>query len=256
VPTITLKEQWENYIRALLPTQFYQFTIATYQTRSKEILEGKYMLMCLDEAQKLPANTFSRMALVNAKYRIGLSASPFREDGREAYIFALTGWPVGLDWKEYMKETGQEYHPVKVWVVKDEEAKIRQMKRLLDPAKKTLIFSDSIEIGQRISAALKIPHVWGDTADRMKTLSESHVVVASRVADLGISIKDLEHIIEVDFLFGSRGQELQRTGRLMHTEMEKVRHDILMTRDEVEKYGKRLWSLQERGFQVEVEEVK
>jgi len=256
VPTITLKEQWENYIRALLPSQFYQFTIATYQTRSKEILEGKYMLMCLDEAQKLPANTFSRMALVNAKYRIGLSASPFREDGREAYIFALTGWPVGLDWKEYMKETGQEYHPVKVWVVKDEEAKIRQMKRLLDPAKKTLIFSDSIEIGQRISAALKIPHVWGDTVDRMKTLSESRVVVASRVADLGISIKDLEHIIEVDFLWGSRQQELQRTGRLMHTEMEKVRHDILMTREEVAKYGKRLWSLQERGFQVEVEEMK
>lgn len=115
---------------------------------------------------------------------------------------------------------------------------------------------EAIEIGQRVSALLKIPHVWGDTVDRMKILSENRVVVASRVADLGISIKDLEHIIELSFLYGSRQQELQRTGRLMHTEMENVRHDILMTREEVEKYGKRLWFLQERGFQVEVEEVK
>ncbi len=256
VPTVTLKEQWLNYLHELLPGQWEKFTIATYQTRSAEVLEREYELMILDECQKLPANTFARLALVRAKYRIGLSASPFREDGREAYIFALTGYPVGLDWKDFMRETGQTYHPIKVHVVKTDEDKMRVLRKLLDTKKKTIIFSDTIEIGQKIATTFNIPFVYGDTADRIDILGKNRVVAASRVADLGVSIKDLEHIIEVDFLFGSRGQELQRTGRLMHSEMENTRHDVIMTEQELERYGKRLWSLQEKGFIVEVEVVK
>jgi hypothetical protein len=69
----------------------------------------------------------------------------------------------------------------------------------------------------------------------------------SRVGDVGVSVKDLEQIIEVDFLYGSRQQQLQRTGRLMHSE-EAERHDIIMTEQEVRDYGKRIWALQEKGF--------
>lgn len=58
--------------------------------------------------------------------------------------------------------------------------------------------------------------------------------------------------IEIDFLYGSRQQELQRTGRLMHSEEKDVRHDIIMTSQELESYGKRLWSLQEKGFTIKI----
>lgn len=38
--------------------------------------------------------------MIDTKYRIGLSASPYREDDRTEYIFALTGMPVGIDWQD------------------------------------------------------------------------------------------------------------------------------------------------------------
>ena len=71
------------------------------------------------------------------------------------------------------------------------------------------------------------------------------------MADLGVSVKDLQRIIEVDFLFGSRQQELQRTGRLLHADKPE-RHDIIMTEGEMQKYGKWLWALQEKGFTIKV----
>ena len=78
------------------------------------------------------------------------------------------------------------------------------------------------------------------------------MVVISRVGDLGISIKNLQRVIEIDFLYGSRQQELQRTGRLMHSQASNLRHDILMTEDEYSQYGKRLWALREKGFTIKV----
>ena len=51
-------------------------------------------------------------------------------------------------------------------------------------------------------------------------------------ATLGVSVKDLQRIIEVDSLFGSRQQELQRTGRLLHADNPE-RLDIIMTEDEM-----------------------
>ena len=67
--------------------------------------------------------------------------------------------------------------------------------------------------------------------------------------ELGVSLKDLEHVIEVDFLFGSRREEVQRTGRLFHSDIGET-HDIIMTKEEFEQYGKRLHGLIEKGFRI------
>ena len=66
-----------------------------------------------------------------------------------------------------------------------------------------------------------------------------------------MSIPDLQRVIEIDFLFGSRRQEGQRLGRLFHSE-EKGEHIILMTEKEFEDYGKRLYAIQEKGFKIQV----
>jgi len=202
--------------------------------------------------QKLPADTFSRLALINTKYRIGLSASPHREDGRERYIFALTGFPVGLNWKDYMETVGKSYHPIYVHTVKGEASKLSKAIELMNPKKKTLIFCDSIELGKKLANMINVPFIYGETENRMDLIEKNKVLVVSRVMDLGVSIKDLNHIIEIDFLFGSRQQEIQRTGRLMHSEETDVRHDIIFTEKELESYGKRLFALQEKGFTIKV----
>lgn len=254
VPTRSLVEQWNYYIEQHLSHCKNEITIKTYQGFRNNTEE--YVLTIFDECQKLPANTFSKLALIKTKYRIGLSASPHREDGREAYIFALTGFPVGLNWEEYMKTTGKKYHPINVYIVSTPQQKEKKVKDLVKMNRKTFIFSDSIDLGSKIAKQLQVPFVYGETQNRLEIINNNPVCVVSRVMDLGISIKDLQHVIEVDFLFGSRQQELQRTGRLMHSEETNTKHDIVMTQQELESYGKRLWSLQEKGFTVKIIEEK
>jgi hypothetical protein len=65
-------------------------------------------------------------------------------------------------------------------------------------------------------------------------------------------VKDLEHVIEVDFQFGGRQEQTQRTGRLMHSVANDKIHDILMTKEELERYGKRLYGLFEKGFRPRI----
>ena len=252
VPSLSLVEQWSYLIEEHLSHIKNEIDIITYQ--GYRVSEDSYSLVIFDECQRLPANTFSRLALINTKYRIGLSASPHREDGRENFIFALTGFPVGLNWEDYMKQVKKEYHPVTVYVVKTLTQKEKKAISLVNKNKKTFIFSDSLDLGKQIANKLGVPFIFGETKDRLKIVREHPILVVSRVMDLGISIKELEHIIEVDFLFGSRQQELQRTGRLMHSIKKDTKHDIIMTEEELSSYGKRLWSLQEKGFKINIVE--
>lgn len=90
-----------------------------------------------------------------------------------------------------------------------------------------------------------MPFVHGETRDRMDTFRESRVVISSRVGDEGLSLKDIDVVIEYDFHGGSRRQEAQRVGRVMHGEGGRGEHIILMTDDEYEDHGNRLYSLEE-----------
>jgi superfamily II DNA or RNA helicase len=85
-----------------------------------------------------------------------------------------------------------------------------------------------------------------------ETLDKKGFVVLSRVGDEGVSLPTVQRIIEFDFLYGSRRQESQRIGRLFHS-LEQGEHYILMTIDEFNLYKKRLYSLLEKGIEVEVE---
>ncbi len=250
VPTRTLKDQWDYYIDTHIPQFKNEIEIITYHA-CNNVKNNDYALTIYDECQKLPANTFSTLAVINTKYRLGLSASPHREDKRESYIFALTGFPIGLNWQDYMKTVGKSYFPVEVILVKYQSQKLKKVEKLLDD-KKTIIFCDSIELGKTISNNFNIPHIYGETKNRVETIKENNHCVVSRVGDLGLSIDNLERIIEVDFLFGSRQQELQRLGRLMHSTKKDLKHYIIMTNDEFESHKKRLWALREKGFNVRI----
>jgi DNA excision repair protein ERCC-3 len=252
IPTITLKEQWEQFFKLNCPRLSNEIEIYTYQGMSRktwaELRKKEFALIGFDEAHFLPADSFSKLATLKTKYRFGLSSTPYREDNRSNYIMALTGYPTGLDWKTIMQVLGKEYHTVNVHIVKDLNAKFTLTKQLYNPERRTIIFVNLLDIGSKISEMLEIPFISGETKKRLEIIKKTNSFVASRVLELGISIKDLEHIIEVDFLFGSRREEMQRTGRLMHSLAEGKIHDIIMTKDELEQYGKRLYGLHEKGF--------
>jgi DNA excision repair protein ERCC-3 len=180
---------------------------------------------------------------------MGLSATPYREDGRTDLIFALTGWPVGLDWNELIDLGIIEVPTITLAILPDEPSKTTRLEQLLRDDKRTVVYCDGIEKGNMLSKRLGIPFVDGSSRNRLDTIRKAKQVIVSRVGDEGLSLSDLERVIEVDFLFGSRRQEGQRLGRLFHAD-EKGEHWILMTREEHTKYEKRLLAIREKGFRI------
>lgn len=249
----TLKDQWRRRIEGWVGKDALdEVDLITYQARHK--IKEKYVLVIFDECHALPADSFSRLATVPAKYRIGLSASPYREDDRTNFVLALTGWPVGADWREFYRAGVVRPPDVTVRiVVKDSEKESLAAQEARDADGRCLIFCDSIDRGRRMAQRLGCPHVHGETKDRMETIESSDVSVISRVGDEGISLPDLAKVIELEFHGGSRRQSLQRVGRLFHAK-NPGRHVLLMTRDEHRKFGRRILALEEKGVIVKVQD--
>ena len=249
VPTLTLKDQWLERLKTFNPTSLNEVKVETYHAYEKvRALPRK--LVIFDECQHLPANTYIRLSTIPAKYRVGFSGSPFREDGRENYIIALTGFPLGMAWEDLLRLQIIQAPQFRVYIVDNKRAKDKKLAELLQIPIKTIIFSDSLDYGEEISKTFEIPFVYGETKDRLSIISNAQTCVVSRVGDEGLSIPDLERVIEVAFLFGSRMQESQRFGRLMHSS-KKTQHVIIMTREEFDLYQKRLQAILERGFKIE-----
>ena len=246
VPNVSEKEQWLVYLRKF---GVGDVDLLTYQAFHKAKKEYKFIIF--DECHRLPAPVWSRFATLNSKYRLGLSATPYREDGREDLIIALTGYPIGLSWEHFMRVKAIRRPKVTVKVVNNEREKMDILQDMLKIPMKTLIFVELIVSGQKISKRFNLPFVYGNTKDRLETINKNLVTVVSRVGDEGISIKDLERTIEVEFLGGSRRQEAQRAYRLLHSVKPEISHTIIMTVQELDQFSRRFLALEEKGFQVE-----
>lgn len=260
VPNSTLETQWERRIREHCDRS-WKWEVRTYQylTRKDNIQEyqgeNAPTLTIFDECHTLPADTYSSLSTLNTDYRIGCSATPYREDSRTDYIFALTGIPVGIDWREMLEYGDLEFPEVDVFLYKREDDKRNDIEQLVSKGVgKTLIFCDGIDEGKELSGQLDIPFVYGETPkeDRMEIFNDNRVVIGSRVADEGLSLEDLDRVIEYQFHGGSRRQELQRAGRVMHGP-DVGEHIVQMTDKEYKKFSRRLYSLEEKGMQIRIE---
>lgn len=254
VPNNTLKEQWRERIDEFVrrpqewEVQTYQYLRTNDNIRAYE-RDGP-MLTIFDEAHHIPADTYAKIATVDTTYRMGLSASPYREDGRTDYIFALTGYPVGLEWEELVALGAVETPDAKLYLYEDRDQKRADVADIIaNRTGKILILCDSLDHGRDLSDALDVPFVHGETTDRMAVFRDHRVVIGSRVADEGLSLDQLDVVVEHDFHGGSRRQEAQRYGRVMHGESA-GEHIIQMTDAEYGRYSQRLLALEEQGVNI------
>lgn len=273
VPNATLAENWRKYVLEFteipedqIATDFSEKHLAESLEKEvhiviyneKNLVKIKnqiYIFACFDEAPSMITKRRIDFVKLNIEYRMTCTGTPFREDGNEDLIFALMVKPLGVDWQYFIENDLIKTPEIKIWVEPDEEAKLIRLGELIDHTKKTLIFCDSKKLGYSLSERYGIPFVSGDIKDakeRLQIIEDNNVVIVSRVADMGISVKDLEMIIEVDFLFGSRQQEAQRVGRLFHSKEEGVYH-ALTTAYEYMKYRKRFLELYRQGLKVKIE---
>ncbi|PSP99511.1 helicase [Halobacteriales archaeon QS_4_70_19] len=241
-------------------------TIATYQTagmdRHRHIFDDRqWGLIVYDECQHIPAPISRRNAQLQTKHRLGLSATPIREDDKEDEIYTLIGPPVGTDW-EALFEAGYVAEPeVEIrfvpWASDLHENEYgsargheRRMAAATNPAKaaeieairrehvgeKTLVFVEYIEQGNALADELGLPFVSGETPHaRRRTLFDEFrteprdALIVSRVGDEGIDLPEAEVAIAASGLGGSRRQGAQRAGRTMRP-VGKARMYVLATR--------------------------
>jgi len=265
VPSRELATQWREELLArttLTAAQVGEYhggkkevrpvTIATYQTagmdRHRQLFdERRWGLIVYDEVHHVPATVYRRSADLQTKHRLGLSATPIREDDREKDIFTLIGPPIGTDWDAlfdagFVQEPEVEIRYVP-WASDERQqehastsghdrrqvaatnpAKLREVRHLLATHRdaKALIFVEYLDHGEALAEALSVPFLSGETrhARREKLLSEFRhgrrdTLVVSRVGDEGIDLPDADLVVVASGLGGSRRQGAQRAGRAM-----------------------------------------
>ncbi|WP_435146954.1 DEAD/DEAH box helicase [Halobaculum sp. P14] len=227
-------------------------TVATYQTagmdRHRSLFDSReWGLIVYDEVQHIPSDVYRRSADLQTKHRLGLSATPVREDDREQEIFTLIGPPIGTDWGAlfdagFVQEPEVEIRYVP-WRHDDAENEWRSADRrekhrvaAQNPAKadevralraqhadaKALVFVDYLDQGERLSEVLGVPFVSGETPHHVRQRlfeefrqGDRRTLIVSRIADEGIDLPNAELAVVASGLGGSRRQGAQRAGRTM-----------------------------------------
>jgi len=96
-------------------SQIEHFTVGMVQTlirRDLEELRDTFGMIIVDECHHVPASTFFTVASAfNARYRIGLTATPYRDDGLEPLIFQTLGPPLAYLDKEVLRSQGRLMTP-------------------------------------------------------------------------------------------------------------------------------------------------
>jgi DNA excision repair protein ERCC-3 len=241
-----------------------QVTVATYQIlsyrpRGKEhfphlslLQERNWGLIIYDEVHLLPAPVFRITAEIQAKRRLGLTATLIREDGREEEVFSLIGSrKYDVSWK-VLEAQGWIATAVCTEVrvaLNDVErktyanAELREKSHIAAAAQaKQDVVADLIHlhrgesilvIGQyldqldRIAKSIDAPLISGAMKTRERDLlynkfrnGEVQILVVSKVANFSVDLPDASVAIQVSGTFGSRQEEAQRLGRIMRPKQE------------------------------------
>lgn len=204
-------------------------------------------LILYDEVHLLPAPVFRVTAEIQAKRRLGLTATLVREDGREDDVFSLIG-PKKFDapWKELEKEGWiAEAVCTEVRIPMDESVRLsyavaekREKYRIAatNPLKDEVVWAlvrkhrndNVLVIGQyleqlgKLAEVLGAPLITGKTPQREREKlygefkrGEIKRLVVSKVANFSIDLPDANVAIQVSGSFGSRQEEAQRLGRIL-----------------------------------------
>jgi DNA excision repair protein ERCC-3 len=232
-------------------------TIATYQvmtTRRKgvyahlELFDARdWGLVIYDEVHLLPAPIFRMTADLQARRRVGLTATLIREDGREGDVFSLIG-PKRYDapWKDIEAQgyiAPAECIEVRVSLTDEErfvygtaepedryrlaagcESKAEVVERLVSRhrGEPTLVIGQYIDQLDELAAQLDAPVVKGETPVKERErlfaafrTGEVSLLVVSKVANFSVDLPEATVAIQVSGTFGSRQEEAQRLGRLL-----------------------------------------
>ena len=232
-------------------------TIATYQVLTAR-RKGTFThldlfgardwgLIIYDEVHLLPAPIFRFTADLQARRRLGLTATLVREDGREADVFSLIG-PKRYDapWKDIeaqgwiapaecieVRVTPTDAERMAYATAEPDEryrfaatvhTKVPVVEALVarHPNEQVLVIGAYLDQLDELAADLDVPVIEGKTTTRERErlfdafrAGELRVLAVSKVANFSIDLPEAAVAIQVSGTFGSRQEEAQRLGRVL-----------------------------------------
>jgi DNA excision repair protein ERCC-3 len=289
-----LPEQIGEYtgeLKQIRPVTVTTYQTLTYRPRKEDSFphfalfdERNWGLIIYDEVHLLPAPVFQVTAELQARRRLGLTATLVREDGKQDDVFALIG-PKKYDvpWKDMERQgwiAKAVCTEVRIAMSADLRMQVavapRQRKFRLaseNPDKNavveqliarhngepTLVIGMYLEQLKVIAKRLGAPLLTGSTSHKRRDelyaafrAGEIRVLVVSKVANFAVDLPDASVAIQVSGTFGSRQEEAQRLGRLLRPKAgERQAHFYSLTsRDSVEQeYAmRRQLFLTEQGY--------
>ncbi|MGO2140878.1 MAG: DNA repair helicase XPB [Leucobacter sp.] len=253
-------------------------TIATYQILTSK-RKGEYAHLSLldaqdwgvivyDEVHLLPAPVFKLTAELQARRRLGLTATLVREDGREGDVFSLIG-PKRYDaaWKDIeaqgfiapaecfeIRIDLPESERLEYAIAEDQDRyriasstaqKERVAREIIErhEGESILVIGQYIDQLESMAEALDAPLITGQTPvnDREDLFNafrsgEEKILVVSKVANFSVDLPDASVAIQISGSFGSRQEEAQRLGRLLRPKQTDVKASFytLIARDTVD----------------------
>ncbi|MET8120460.1 DNA repair helicase XPB [Micromonospora sp. NPDC005189] len=204
-------------------------------------------LVVYDEVHLLPAPIFRFTADLQARRRLGLTATLVREDGREGDVFSLIG-PKRYDapWKDIESQgwiAPAECTEVRVTLTDAERmsyataeaeeryrmaatarTKLPVVKALVDrhPNDQVLVIGAYIDQLHQLGEYLEAPIIQGSTTNKERErlfdafrTGEIRTLVISKVGNFSIDLPEAAVAIQVSGTFGSRQEEAQRLGRVL-----------------------------------------
>ncbi|MBX3729613.1 MAG: helicase-associated domain-containing protein [Candidatus Sumerlaeia bacterium] len=241
-------------------------TVSTYQlmtyrkSKSEDFVHMELFnnenwgLIVYDEVHMLPAPVFRSVANIQARRRLGLTATLVREDGAEDDVFSLIG-PKKFDmpWKQLENQgwiaTAECVeirvplaHALKVEyaaadqreqfrMASENPAKMGVIHRLIERHRgdNVMIIGQYIDQLEALAEEFKAPIITGKTPNREREeiyarfrTRQIKLIIVSKVANFAIDLPDANVAIQVSGTFGSRQEEAQRLGRVLRPKGEGI----------------------------------
>ena len=290
--------EYNGQIKDVRPVTVATYNIMTWRERKDaDFLHLRLFdmrnwgLIIYDEVHLLPAPVFQITAGLQARRRLGLTATLVREDGREDDVFALIGpKKVDVPWK-VLENQGwiatasctevRMFLPEEMrmtYAVADSRQKFRvasENPRKLDVVRQllaqhadepTLIIGMYVDQIRYIADELEVPVITGATSQRRRDelyeqfkSCQLRVLAVSKVANFAVDLPDAAVAIQVSGTFGSRQEEAQRLGRILRPKAgrNQAHFYTLVSRDTVEQEFalRRQLFLCEQGYAYEIHDT-
>lgn len=288
--------EYSGSVKEVRPVTIASYQILTAKRKGEyahlALLNAKdWGLIVYDEVHLLPAPIFKMTADLQARRRLGLTATLVREDGKESDVFSLIG-PKRFDapWKEIEAEgyiAPAECFEIRVDLPEQErldyaiaeqderyrmaatsKTKISVIQKLMarHRGEPTLIIGQYLDQIDEVATLLEIPKITGETpvAERERLFQAFRdgtepTLVVSKVANFSVDLPEASVAIQISGSYGSRQEEAQRLGRLLRPKADgrTANFYTLIARDTVDQdfAQNRQRFLAEQGYSYQILDV-